>query len=348
MRGGASGGDGASADRVARPTLGERLLDVVLEAATAILGRLPRSIAPALGAGIGRLWFALRAPRVSTVETQLARALPELDAARRREIARGVFVHLGRALVETLLLRGRHRQALLDAVEIEGLEHLRAAERASPSGGVLVVTAHYGSWELAAAKIPSLGIPVAIVHRARASRVLDRVLRGLRTDAGADDAAAASTRLIPMGPRAGFAAARALAEGRKLLVLMDQNARREEGLFVDFFGRPACTRSGPLLLAARQGVPVVPAFVRRAPDGRRHRVRVGPALALESTRADGGEPDDAMLRRDLQRLTDEIERAIREDPSQWIWTHRRWRTRPRPDEAGPGGRRLAPDEAGPG
>ena len=133
---------------------------------------------------------------------------------------------------------------------------------------------------------------------------------------------------IPMGPRAGVQFVRALEAGRHLLVLLDQRAHRDEGLEVSFFGRPARTRFGPLKLAARAGVPVLIALPRRHPDGRRHTLTIHPPLQLEA----GATDDEEVLRRNLQRVTAEIEKGIRQTPGQWIWTHRRWRV-PAPEEA---------------
>jgi KDO2-lipid IV(A) lauroyltransferase len=269
----------------------------------------------ALGTGLGRLWYRLGGPRSGRVRDQLALAFPEQDEARRAGWARDVFVHLGRGLVELLLMRGAHRSALLDRVQIEGLENLHAARRSSPSGGALFVTAHCGNWELGCARVADTGLPISVVYRAIDQPVLDRALQGLRNASGVDQ--------IPMG-RAGIRVARALKNGRIVVVLLDQNARPNDGVFVSFFGRPASTRYGPLTLAAVRGVPVLMGFASRDPDGRGHRMRIGPVLQLEA----GSSDNEAVLQRNVQQITDVIEDKIRASPGQWIWTHRRWRTQP--------------------
>jgi KDO2-lipid IV(A) lauroyltransferase len=249
--------------------------------------------------------------------------MPEEDPGRREEWAREVFIHLGRGLAELILLRGRRRGELLERVEVEGLEHVEAAERESATGGVVMVTAHYGNWELACARVAAMGIPISVVYRELRQPVLDRMLLGIRAAGQRSSGQPAALEQIPMG-RAGIRFVRALEAGRKVLVLLDQDARREEGVFVSFFGRPASTRSGPLALAASRDVPVLPAFVRRSPDGRKHRLKIHAALQLEP----GASDDEDRLRRNVQRVTAVIEKEIRESPGQWIWTHRRWRTRP--------------------
>jgi KDO2-lipid IV(A) lauroyltransferase len=187
----------------------------------------------------------------------------------------------------------------------------------------LIVTAHFGNWELAAAKAAAVGIPISVVHRERRSRVLDRALEALREggiDASAGDAG--TLEAIAMG-RAGLRVVRALDAGRKVVVLLDQRARRRDGLDVCFFGRPTSTRYGPLALAALRGAPVLPAFMHRLADGNSHLFEIQPALQLELGQAD----DENVLQRNLQRVTAVIEQEIRASPGQWIWTHRRWRAR---------------------
>lgn len=293
-------------------------------------GRLSIDRATALGAVIGRLWFGLSAPRTRQVRQQLAMSFPEIDPPLRERWARDVFVHLGRGLAELILAQGRHRDALLDRVRIEGIENLEAARQRTRAGGVLVVTGHLGNWELGCAEVARRGLPVSVVYRDRAGSTLDTALltvRGARTSRRWDGTGAEG---IPMDGRAGIRVSRALEEGRLVVVLLDQNARRHEGVFVSFFGRLACTRSGPLVLASLRGVPVVPAFMRRDPDGRGHRLRIDPALQLEP----GASDDEEVLRRNLQQVTGAIEKEIRACPGQWIWTHRRWRTRPGDEEHG--------------
>lgn len=290
----------------------------------------------AFAAAFGRLWVFVGGPRTRRVRAALAVALPERTPRERAQLACEVFVHFAQGLVELLLLRGRQRDALLERVEVSGLEHLAAASRATASGGVLVVMAHLGNWELACAKAAALGIPMSAVHhgpRGAWPSVLGEALHALRGRAGSEPGGS-PVEQIQMG-RAGLPFVRALEAGRKLVVLLDQNADREEGVFVDFFGRPACTRSGPIALAALRGVPVVPAFIRREHGGRSHRLEIQPPFALEA----GAASDDEALRRCVQRVTQAIEEAIRREPGQWIWTHRRWRTRP--------GRAADPGFAGP-
>ena len=302
---------------------GGRVLIGLLSLLTFAFGRLSLDRGVRIGAFVGRMWDWVGAPRTRRVREQLAAAMPDEGFERREGWAREVFIHLGRGLAELVLLSGRRRDELLERVEIEGLEYVAAAERESATGGVVMVTAHYGNWELACAKVSALGIPISVVYRALRQPLLDQLLRGIRGAGQPSGGTSTVVEQIPMG-RAGIRFVRALEAGRKVLVLLDQDARREEGVFVSFFGRPACTRGGPLALASLRGVPVLPAFIRRSPDGRTHRLQIQPALQLEP----GSSDDEEVLRRNVQRVTAVIEKEIRESPGQWIWTHRRWRTQP--------------------
>jgi KDO2-lipid IV(A) lauroyltransferase len=213
-------------------------------------------------------------------------------------------------------------------MHIEGFEHLEQAQREAGGRGVILVGPHLGNWELGAAKLAAMGIPVTAIYRGMRQPALDRAIRRVR--AGAEAAAQTGVsragtecpiEQVPMGRRAGVQFVRALAGGRHVLALLDQHARGEEGLAVQFFGRPAATRFGPLKLADRTGTPILLAFARRDPNGRDHRLTIHPPLPLEP----GSAKDPEVLRCNLQQITDAFEREIRRTPGQWIWTHRRWR-----------------------
>lgn len=304
-------------------TLGARLVEVLLAALTGCANRLSIDRVVAIGASVGRGWVRFGLPRTARVRAQLAEAFPEISEQRLDRISLGVFEHFGRSLAELIALRGRHREAMIGRIEVEGLEHFAAAEAASQGKGALVVSAHCGNWELGGVRVASLGIPLAAVFRGLDHPVLDAALLSIRRGAGS---APADYQQIRMG-RAGLALVRALKAGRKVVVLLDQNASREEGVFVPFFGRPACVRTGPLKLAMRAGAPILVACSRRNSTGGGHRLRIHAPVWVPTDSGMG----NAAVRSCAERVTALIEAEIREDPTQWIWTHRRWRTQP--DEA---------------
>jgi KDO2-lipid IV(A) lauroyltransferase len=279
------------------------------------------------GYALGVIWRRLHLPRVTRVRAQLAAAFPEKSESARAKIERDVFCHLGQGVAELLLMSGRHRPVLLDRMEVEGLEHLERASREAGGIGAVVIGPHLGNWELGAAKLAELGVPVSAVYRGLPHPALERAVLRVRGGPGATQSQAeGSIQQIPMGRRAGVQFIRALGAGRNILALLDQHAGSAEGILVPFFGRPASTRFAPLKLADRAGAPVLCAFARRDPDGRQHRLTFHPALQLEQ----GASGDEEVLRRNLQTVTALLEREIRRTPGQWIWTHRRWREPQRP------------------
>jgi KDO2-lipid IV(A) lauroyltransferase len=191
-------------------------------------------------------------------------------------------------------------------------------------GGLIVLTAHFGSWEFFAGAMAAHGFPLTIVQRPREDAGLDRVLQERRAEAGA--------AYLERGSAA-FAAIRALRRGDLLALPFDQNAHAGEGVFVPFFGRLAATRTAPVRLAMLTGAPVVPAFlVRERDEPLRHVARILPPLELAP-----GEGDDVVLE-NVRRMTHAIEAEVRRAPEQWAWSHRRWRNQP-PGEARPPYRR---------
>ncbi len=280
-----------------------------------------------IGAAFGRFWRVVGGPRTRRVRAQLAAAFPEIDSTQRGRWEEEVFSHLGLGLGELVVMAGRHRKEMLSRVDVVGLEHLDRAVRQAAGKGAVVIAPHLGNWELYSLKLASLGVPMAVVYRSQRPAALERAVRRIRS--GVDPARPVQAldepvQQIALGHRAGVQFLRALGDGRNVFVLLDQHAGRDEGLLVSFFGRPASTRFGPLTLAERAGAPVLIAAGRRDADGIHHRVTFLPALQLEP-----GSPDDVnVLRRNLQRVTAEIEKEIRASPGQWIWTHRRWRGQP--------------------
>ena len=241
----------------------------------------------------------------------LALAFPELAAAERRRICRRSFQHLAVLFAELCATLAHPLERTLRTLSLDGLHHLRGVMETH--GRALVLTAHLGNWELLAVAHRLAGYPLAVVVRPLDSPWLDALAERLRRKSGVGLIAKRGA-LRPV--------LRALAAGRMVGILLDQNASRSEGVFVPFFGRPASTSRSLALLALRTGAPVVPIFIRRDPAGG-HRVTIRPPLAAPA--AGAGEGAVAELTR---RCTEAIEAAIREAPDQWLWVHNRWRTRP--------------------
>jgi KDO2-lipid IV(A) lauroyltransferase len=242
-------------------------------------------------------------------------AFPEWTEARRRNVLGASYANLARSIIELALLSRADAEELRRLVSVEGLEHLAAAQQESKTGGVIGLTAHLGSWELLAAAMVAHGLPVTLVQRTRDNPLIEELVSFLRGQGGSE--------LFSRGSAA-RAGLRALREGKIFALIYDQNCSREEGVFVPFFGRLACTRSGPPRLAMHTGAPVLPVFIEREAGSARHRVRIHPALEIQPA----GDDREAAIRENARRMTQVIEDEIRRVPDHWIWGHRRWRTQP--------------------
>jgi KDO2-lipid IV(A) lauroyltransferase len=265
-----------------------------------------------VGRRLGDLAYWLLPGRRRVARQNLERALgTELGPADLDRACRESFRHLGMTLVEAGAFLARPPAESLARVEVEGLERLRQA--AGRGRGVLLLTAHYGNWELLAAAHAVTGHPLSVVARPLDSSLLDRVATRLRERGGAE----------VIGKRHALRSIReALRAGRMVGILLDQNASRREGVFVPFFGEPASTSRSLALLALTSGAPVLPVFIERQAGGR-HRVRVGEPIPPPAT---------GDRRRDVLAFTEAfaaaVEARIRLAPEQWLWMHRRWKTRP--------------------
>jgi KDO2-lipid IV(A) lauroyltransferase len=265
-----------------------------------------------LGWCLGRL-LRLRQRRILE---HLRLAHPEASAAQIAGLARGVYRHLGLLFFELLRLPTLRAAGLMESCTVRGRENFEAA--AVKGRGVIVLTAHVGNWELGLARAAMLGYPC---------HVLTRSIRGQLGQAAADRLRESQRNVIPLPKRGSIQQIlRVLRDGGALGVVLDQNRTEAEGVFVDFFGHPACTSPVVAVLAERLRCAVVPMRFHRCPDEIHHVVEFLPEIPWESP----SESRDENIRHNTQRYTAAIEGAIREHPEQWIWMHRRWRTQPAP------------------
>jgi KDO2-lipid IV(A) lauroyltransferase len=281
-------------------------------AVSRIASRLPRSAALALGRGLGRVLSDLDRRHAAIAVENLRRAFPEWDEARRWRTARGVYAHFGEMLIELLRLPSLSRAQMLGLVEIAGREHV---ERAIAAGrGVLYVTGHYGNWEIHAIAHGFLFAPVSVVARPLDNPALDQRLCAVRSLSG---------NAVIYKQRALLQVLKALRSGGGVAILIDQNVQEGDGIFVDFFGRPAATTTVAAAVALKTGCAVVPVRAERRPDGG-HRLVYEPPVSVPTTGEKGRD-----IARLTQALTARIEGWIRETPEQWLWMHRRWKTQPK-------------------
>ena len=273
---------------------------------------LPRSIGLFLGRQIGRLGYALaRGRRRMTLENLESAFGGEKSHREIREIARSSYQHLGMNLVEFLRLPSVDGPAVERLVTISGRENLDSA--LTKGKGALLLSAHLGNWDLMGTAVVHAGYPLTLITKVSRNEAVNRIWMEYRTEQGIG---------LLSGRGVMKESLMHLAKGGALGFVLDQNARRSEGVFVPFFGRQACTLTSLAILARRKGTPVVPVHTYR--ENQFHRVVIGKPLDHEPL--PDGDDDIRERTAGYMRWTEEV---IRSHPEQWTWLHNRWRTRPR-------------------
>lgn len=267
---------------------------------------LPYRVILALGSGIGRAGYRFAGDRRRIAETNLALCFPEKDAAWHDKVLRQHFQSLGISLLEIPLGWWGSDQKLGGLVHIEGLQHLQQAKAGGK--GVLLLSAHFTCLEIGG-RLLAMYSPFHVMYRRDNNPVMEKVISGQRRRL--------FQRAIPRDSVRDMI--RSLKGGNAVWYAPDQNTARKESVFVGFFGHVASTNSATARLAKLTGAPVVPFKAVRKRDGS------GYELLLEAPLADfpGGD-----LEADTQRINDIIESWVRQDPEQYLWIHRRFRTRP--------------------
>jgi KDO2-lipid IV(A) lauroyltransferase len=277
-----------------------------------LLGRMPRSVARLFGGALA--WAVYHAfGRLRRVgERNLSLALPEIPLVERQQILRGVYKHLGWQLVEFCRMPRYTAQNTQDWIRTEGLDHYLAAR--ARGKGVLVLTGHLGAWELSSFYHSLMGHPMGLVIRRLDNRTLDCFVNDIRCLHGnrvlhKDDFARGLLTAMRAGDTVG--------------ILMDTNMTPPQGEFVKFFGLTACTASGLARVALKTGAAVLPGFMLWEPAEQKYVLHFGPELPFAPS-----EDTDADVLSLTQQCNDVLESWIRRYPDQWLWIHRRWKTRP--------------------
>ncbi len=277
-----------------------------------LLSRLPRPAARGLAIALASLGYWLLARFRRVAQRNLELALPERSAAERGRILRGVYRNLGRLLAEFAHFPHYTRENVARVIAYDGFENY--SEAVGRGRGVLFLTGHLGAWELGAFAQSVYGHPLHVVMRALDNPYLNELVNARRTLAG--------NRIIE---KRDFLRGilEALKNNEAVGILMDQNSSEQEGVFVEFFGVPACTASGFAKIALRTDAAVVPAFAFWDPQRGRYRLRFDPPVDLVRT---GNLKQDVVA--NTQLFARVLEEHIRGLPDQWLWIHRRWKTRP--------------------
>jgi len=277
-----------------------------------VLGWLPRPIARVCSGELAALAHRMMGRLRRVGQQNLKMAYPALNDAERRRVLRRVFRHLGWQLVEFCRMRRYTAANTKGRIRTEGLENYLAAR--ARGKGVLVVTGHLGAWELSSFYHSLMGYPMGLVIRRLDNHRLDRFVNTIRCMHG--------NRVLHKDDFA-RGLLTAMRAGETVGILMDTNMTPPQGVFVDFFGTEACTASGLARVALKTGAAVLPGFMVWEPSERMYVLHFGEELKFVSS----GDAEADIVSATAQ-CTKAIESWIRRYPDQWLWIHRRWKTRP--------------------
>lgn len=285
-----------------------------LQAAVFLMCSLPLSFLPvkageSLGLILYHLWKGRREIATDNLKKSVvlhAISLPHSP----EEVIRENFKNLGRFFIEIIKIYYGRGRSILEKTVIKGIDNF---EKARARGkGILIITGHCGNWELLAILASYRVAPTSVVVRPLNNPYLNALLERARSRFG--------NRIIDK--KGALRAILATLKDNGIVgILMDQAVLSEEGFVIDFLGRGAWTSKVPALIARKTGAAVVPAFIRR--DGKAHEIIVYPEVTLSSL----GTQEHA-VREDTQKFSRFIEDYIRQNPSQWLWLHKRWKRVP--------------------
>lgn len=285
-------------------------MQTLVKLAAGLLARLPLAAALGFGKALGWIYGSIMRYRRHEAIEALRRSFPEKDERFYRAIIKGMYRNLGMNLIEILRMAGGPLDEFNDRITVEGKSIVdQALQRGK---GVLILTAHFGNWDLLGMFTVRRGYPLTIISKDLKNRVINNMWMALREKIG--------VKIIP-SHNAIRASLRTMKQNELLGFILDQNRPREQGIFVDFFSRPACTSPGLAVISSQAQAPVVPVFIHRTPDGN-HLMQILPLIEPPPDR----EPET--VRKATQEYTKIIEDQIRQYPEQWIWLHRRWKTQP--------------------
>jgi KDO2-lipid IV(A) lauroyltransferase len=294
-----------------------RLEFLLVWTAVKLLGLPPRRVARGIGALIGRIALLLTPRLTRAGDLNLRLAFPRKSPAERQQVLRKLYRNLGWLLAEFCQMPRYTQEMTRSFIRYDGLDHYLAAR--DEGKGVLILTGHLGAWELSSFYHSLMGYPMSIVIRRLDNPLVDNLVNHIRCLHGnqvlhKDDFARGLLASMRRGETVG--------------ILMDTNMTPPQGSFVDFFGHSACTGSGLARVAMKTGARVLPGFLLWDETAGQYVLRFGAALSLA---ASGDVEADALANTAL--FTKVIEDYIRQYPDQWLWVHRRWKTRPQGEPA---------------
>jgi len=281
-----------------------------------LLRVLPKSAALGAGIGAARLTFRVLGSRLRSGMRSLEIAFPEMDAAERKRILRASVENIGRTAVEFAKFQPGNAKESQQIIEFDfDAEEFQAYKKAKAEGrGILMPTAHIGNWELLLSGFALQYEPIHFMARELDNPLIDRMFSDVRAGFGNRQFYKSDSAKEVL---------KALKRGESVGVLPDVNVDLREGIFVPFFGNLACTTAGVARLAIHANALILPMFAVWDESRKKYIVHNGHPIEL---------PNSGDRERDVYSITaaftTEIEKVIREFPEQWLWIHRRWKTRP--------------------
>jgi len=294
--------------------LKDRLIFWLMVGALHALSLLPDFILYQLGIAGGLIFYHLDRRHTRIGIRNLEIAFPQLSDAERRRILRASYINLGRTGAEYVRLGGFFYRRLARRISYNRLDIWNNLTRKYPGKGALILTAHFGDFELLPAGHALHGFQISLVHHTQRFLAGDALVTFVRERVGVQ---------IIRKHTAAREMLRALKRGDIIGIPLDQNAKRSEAIWVPFFNELAATPGGFDRLAMMAGAPVLPVFIVRQPDGRSHVIELFEEIEQQRT---GDRKADALV--NTARYQKAIEQMVRKYPEQWLWTHRRYRTRP--------------------
>ena len=288
----------------------ENRMTIKLKIARFVFRFIPLSVRRSIATNMARLAYYLLVKHKLITIHNLSRAFPQKSPDEILKIAKASYVSFGLVVAEFSSILELTEHNLHQWVTIKGLDHY--AEACRKGKGVLLFSAHFGNWEIGNAALAILTKPFIFVYRRLDSPFLEEAITYVRSSCG-NTSLDKKNAMRPM--------IRALKKGTTINLLIDQNVALYDGVFVNFFGRPACTTSGLALLAMHTGAPVLPVFTTRMPDAK-YLMEIGSEVQVSCS----GDRNADVLE-NTQNFTKMIEDHIRRYPEQWFWVHQRWKTK---------------------
>lgn len=275
---------------------------------------LLRALSPRTASNVGAFIcreIGTRLPVSKTADTNLRLVMPDLTSTQRQRVIKGVWENLGRTVAEFPHLADlNHNTSVGPGWEVVGAEYL--TEQSKKTGPVLFVSGHIGNWEMLPLGVAKYGTPFSSFFRAASNPYVNQLILQLR-----DEAMGEKIPMFAKGSKGARQALKHLLQGQRLGVLSDQ--KMNDGIEVQFFGRPAMTSSAVASLALKLKCPIIPGYVQRLGPARL-RIVVEPPIDY----SEFSENNLENIHRLTQVINDKLEGWIKQNPEQWLWLHKRW------------------------